>query len=96
LARIVKTAYPDFHAYDVEHIYYDPKSTPEKPIWFMVDVGFVALFPNFVSLDTIKSNPNLADIMVAQKGSRLSIQPVSEEHFLLIQTLGGLYKSFAR
>jgi predicted RNA-binding protein with PUA-like domain len=49
-----------------------------------VDVAFVKKLKEPVSLEEIKHDPNLAGIMVAQQGSRLSIQPVSEKHFKYI------------
>lgn len=84
LGKIVKTAYPDKSAFDKKSHYYDPKSTPDKPLWFMVDVGFVARFSKMISLEQIKSDSALDGILVAKRGQRLSIQPVSEEHFLHI------------
>jgi predicted RNA-binding protein with PUA-like domain len=81
LGKIVREAYPDNFAFKKDHKYYDSRSTSEKPLWFMVDVGFVGKFKNLVSLDQIKNEKALEGIMVAKKGSRLSVQPISEAHF---------------
>ena len=70
-------SYPDPTQFLPESKYYDPKSDPEKPRWFLVDVKFVQDL-NFVSLDELKANPKLKDMKVTQKGARLSVQPVSE------------------
>ena len=88
IAEIVREAYPDHTAFDPADPHYDPKSDPNAPTWVMVDIGYVATFPSFVTLDEIKAEPGLAGIVVAQKGSRLSVQPVSEEHFKFLCMLG--------
>src|ERR1044071_1892634 len=90
LARVCKKAYPDFTQFDKKSDYYDPRATQEKPIWFMVDVEFVEKFPHFVSLDELKTHPELEGMLVLKRGMRLSIQPVSEYHFKFVRRLGGL------
>jgi len=89
LAEIVKTSYPDKAALDKSSRYYDPKSTPDKPIWFMVDVGFVARFSEMITLEQIKNDSKLDGILVAKRGQRLSIQPVSDHHYQHICRLAG-------
>jgi predicted RNA-binding protein with PUA-like domain len=81
IAEVVKEAYPDYTALDKKDEHFDPKATKEKPIWEMVDFKFVEKLKNFVSLDQIKFNPKLKGIMVTQRGSRLSVMPVSETSF---------------
>lgn len=58
------------------------------PLWSTVDIAFVSKFKEPLTLSQIKINPKLSDMMVTQTGSRLSIQPVSKEHFETIQKLG--------
>ncbi len=87
IAEIVKEAYPDAFALKKGHDYYDPKSTKDDPIWFMIDVGFVEKFPELVPLDTIKQTKELAD-MVLVKRSRLSVQPVEKAAFERIVKMG--------
>lgn len=87
IAEITKTAYPDHLAWKKGNTYYDPRSTAEDPVWFMVDVGFVEKFPGIVSLDEIKATPELSD-MVLVKRSRLSVQPVEKAAFDRIVKLG--------
>ena len=41
VVEIAREAYPDHTAFDPKDKHYDPKSTPDKPRWFMVDVKFV-------------------------------------------------------
>jgi predicted RNA-binding protein with PUA-like domain len=87
LARICRLAYPDFTAWDEKSEYFDPKSTPEAPRWFMVDVAFVERFPSFLSLDELRTVPALGG-MVLLKRSRLSVQPVGAAEYALICKLG--------
>jgi predicted RNA-binding protein with PUA-like domain len=88
LAEICRAAYPDFTAWDPESPYFDPKSDPENPRWFMVDVRFVEEFPETVSLEDLKQTPELEGMMVIRKGMRLSIQPVEKPHFEKVVQLG--------
>ncbi|HNX74387.1 MAG TPA: EVE domain-containing protein [Candidatus Rifleibacterium sp.] len=90
IARVACRAYPDHAAFDEKSGYYDQRSSPEKPLWFMIDVEFVAHFASVIALETIKGDPALEGIMVARRGMRLSIQPLSEEHFRHICKLGGV------
>lgn len=80
LAKVVKEAYPDHFAFDKKHKYFDAKSSPEKPRWFMVDVGFVEKFAEWVTLPEIKGQKSLAD-MVLVNNSRLSVQPVKKAEY---------------
>lgn len=90
LAKVVSEAYPDFTAWDSSSNYYDPKSTEEKPRWYMVDLGFVKKFPREVSLKTMRVTPELEGMRLLQKGNRLSIMPVAEQDFQTICKMGGL------
>ncbi len=87
-ANVVKLAHPDETQFEKGGEYFEPRATLEKPVWYCVDVGFVERFKNPVSLTEIKLDPKLTGIMVAQTGSRLSVQPVSEKHFVHITKLG--------
>lgn len=86
--QVCSGAYPDFTAWDSQNDHFDPQSTPELPRWFMVDVAFVEKFPHVVTLEAIKAEPHLQGILVAKRGMRLSIQPVSKEHFEVICEMG--------
>jgi len=90
LAQVSRAAFSDPTALDPEHTYYDPKSTPENPIWVLVEIEFKLKFPRFITLNELKAHPDLTGMLVIQRGSRLSVQPVTPEHFLLIQQLGSL------
>lgn len=89
VAEVCREAYADFTAQDPTNDHFDPKSTTADPIWEMVDIAYVETFPRVVTLQEIKEAPALRGIVVAQKGSRLSVQPVSEEHFKEIRKMAG-------
>lgn len=77
IARIVREAYPDDTAWNPDTRYYDPKSDPANPTWLMVDIQAERKLPRFISLNELKANPALADMLVTKRGQRLSIQPVT-------------------
>jgi predicted RNA-binding protein with PUA-like domain len=87
LAKVAKTAYPDHFAFDKKHKYFDAKSSPDKPRWFMVDVGFVEAFDEWVTLPEIKDLKSLST-MVLVNNSRLSVQPVRKSEFDQIVKMG--------
>lgn len=81
IAEVVKAGYPDPTAWDPKSDHPDPKSTPENPRWYMVDVRYVRHLPRCVSLAEIKAAPALRGMQVARPGMRLSIQPVTEKEW---------------
>jgi predicted RNA-binding protein with PUA-like domain len=88
VARVVREAYPDHTAFDPGDRHFDSKSTPEKPLWFMVDVQFVEKFLHPVSLSALRGVKGLEKMELLRKGSRLSVMPVSEEEFEIVCRLG--------
>lgn len=88
LAEVSREAYPDRFATQKGHEYHDPKSTAEDPIWYMVDIRFVEKFPQIVPLEALKKTPGLEKMVVTQKGSRLSIQPVTKSEYDIVVKLG--------
>ena len=88
VARVIKEAYPDFTQFDETSQYYDPKSSEDKPRWWMVDVEFVKKFESEVSLRDIRTVTALTS-MVLVNNSRLSVQPVAPEEFDVILKMGG-------
>lgn len=79
--RVCKEGYPDPTAFDPDSEYFDPKSDPEAPRWILVDVEFVQKFDHLVALATLKEDPELVQMLVVQRGQRLSVQPVQAEEF---------------
>ena len=81
VARVCKEAYTDPTQFDPKNDHYDPKSKRDDPRWSMVDVEFVEKFAELVPLETLKTARGLSDMLVARRGMRLSVQPVSAPHF---------------
>lgn len=88
IARVFREAHPDPSSWDKKSPYFDPRSKPDKPLWMMVDVEFVEKFARFVSLEELKSRPDFGGMLVTRRGIRLSVQPVSEDHFNRVIELG--------
>ena len=88
VAEIAREGYPDPYAFQQGHKYFDPKSHPDDPAWYMVDVRFVEKFPAIIPLAELKAAKGLADMVVVQKGSRLSVQPVTKKEFEIVLKLG--------
>ncbi len=88
IVEIVREAYPDFTAWDPKSEYYDPQSTPQRPRWFMVDVRFRRRLPRPVTLAEIKAHPAAADMPLVQRGSRLSVMPLTARQWNTILELG--------
>ena len=84
LAKVSSKPHTDETQFDKKDEHYDPKATKEKPIWYCVDISFLEAFKSPISLDQIKFDTNLDGMMVRAQGSRLSIQPVEENHFKYI------------
>ena|SRR6218665_1958328 len=77
IMSIAKAAYPDPTQFNPESPYYDPKSPADKPRWDGIDVRFEEAFLEVIALADIKANPALSGLALVQKGSRLSVMPVS-------------------
>lgn len=92
VARVVREAYPDPTARDPRSEYFDPKATDVNPIWMLVDVGFVRKFRRLVSLDMMRVEPALANMLVLKRGTRLSVQPVAAAEFERICAMGDAAK----
>lgn len=80
IAEVVREAYPDSTAFDAADPHYDPKSNPEAPTWFMVDIRGIEPLPRPVSLDEIKKTKALASMALVRLG-RLSVQPVTPKEW---------------
>ena len=77
IVEIVRAAYPDPSAFDRNSPYYDPKSSPERPRWDMVDVRLLHRLQRLIPLGEIKRNRRLAAMHLVQRGNRLSVMPVT-------------------
>jgi len=81
VAVVVRESYPDHTSWDPEDHHFDPKSSPQNPRWFMVDVKLVEVFAEPIGLPNLREMPALANMELLRKGSRLSVQPVSQREF---------------
>jgi len=81
IVEIVKAGYPDHTALHPENKHYDPKASEENPRWYMVDVKFKKRFKSIISLQDIRNNPGLEDMVLLRKGNRLSVMPVLKQHW---------------
>ncbi|SCZ60873.1 EVE domain-containing protein [Thiohalomonas denitrificans] len=83
IAEVVREGYPDHTAFDPDAKYYDPKSDPDKPRWYMVDVKFVRKLKRTISLQELKEEhaDALEDLPLLRRGNRLSIMPVTAQQW---------------
>jgi predicted RNA-binding protein with PUA-like domain len=87
LVEVVREAYPDPTAWDPESDHYDPRSTPERPLWFMVDVRFVRALPRPVTLARMREEARLMEMPLLRRGNRLSVLPVTDAQRAVILEL---------
>jgi len=88
LAEVARAGYPDAFSWKKGHTYFDPASSKEAPVWYMVDIAFVERFPAVVPLETLKKTKGLEKMVVTQRGSRLSVQPVTKSEYEIVTRLG--------
>jgi predicted RNA-binding protein with PUA-like domain len=87
IAEVVKTAYPDPTQFDKKDKHYDPKSKPSDPRWDMVDIRYVRKFSRALTLDELRKDSKLKGMVLLRKGSRLSVQPVTQLEWKHITSL---------
>lgn len=87
IMEIVRTGLPDPTQFDPESDYYDPKSDPDSPRWYLVEVKFVRKLSRMITLDELKSHLELAELAVVRRGNRLSINPVGKAEWDFILSL---------
>jgi predicted RNA-binding protein with PUA-like domain len=90
IAEVTREAYPDHTAFDPMSGYYDPKSKPDNPRWFMVEIKWKEAFLRMVTLSEMRKTPELGGMKLLQKGQRLSVMPVTKEDFEKVRSLGML------
>ena len=76
-----KEGYADHTAFDPEDKHYDPKSDPDNPRWFYVDVKYKRKLKRTISLSEMREHKALANLKLLHKGNRLSIMPVSKKEW---------------
>lgn len=85
--EISREAYPDHTAFDPDDKHYDPKSDPDKPRWYMVNVTFKEKFKDTVSLQELRENPAIEEMLILRKGNRLSITPVTAQEWKAVMSM---------
>lgn len=93
IAKVASASYPDPTQFEENSEYFDPKATEEKPRWYLVDFQHITTFSEEISLQTLKADKILSEMLVCQKGSRLSITPVEQKHFDRVIELSGTEQS---
>jgi len=89
IAVVASAPYPDATQFDAASPYHDPKATPEQPRWISVDVRAVAQ-GRYLPLTELRTVPALEDMVLLQKGSRLSVSPVTAGQWQRILQLAGV------
>lgn len=84
IAEVVRGGYPDHTAFDPDEPHYDPKSRPESATWYMVDVQAIERLSPIITLGELRGVKGLEKMVLLQRGSRLSVQPVSEQEWGII------------
>ncbi|MCK5782931.1 MAG: EVE domain-containing protein [Desulfobacterales bacterium] len=87
IMEVVRESYPDHTAFDPQSKYFDPKSNPEKPRWFMVDIKYIRHTSRVIPLTELKDCEPLENMQLVRKGNRLSIIPVSADEWKIILQL---------
>lgn len=84
IMEVVRRAYPDSTAFDPGEDHYDPKSSPDNPRWYMVDVRYKRPTRRVIALTELKQHPELASMTLLRRGNRLSVMPVSASEWRYI------------
>jgi len=87
--KIVREGYPDHTAFDPDDPHFDPKSDPDNPRWFMVDVSFVRKFKRKIALSELReyADKQLCELTLLRRGNRLSVMPVGKKEWKFIESL---------
>lgn len=78
LMKVAKPPIDDPTQFDAKSKYYDPKATQESPRWQTVVVEFVEIFPQIITLETLRETFSPDDLCVVRQGNRLSVMPIPE------------------
>ena len=90
ICEVVREGYPDHTAFDKKDPHHDPKSKADAPTWYMVDVKAVKPFPRLIALGELREVAALKGMVLLQKGSRLSVQPVTKTEWATICAMAGV------
>jgi len=86
-AVVAREAYPDHTALEARNDHFDPKATRENPIWEMVDIQLERIFEEPLTLESLRGIKQLGKMELLRRGSRLSVQPVTEQEWKTVMAL---------
>lgn len=89
VGKIISAPYDDPTQFDKKSMYYEKRATKDTPVWSTVRVEFIEQFARVVPLAEIATSPTLKGILVAKRGQRLSVMPMTTAHFAYIRHMGG-------
>ena len=87
IAEVVRGGYPDPSAFDPQDSHFDPKSKTDSPTWFVVDIRAVKPLNRLITLEELRKMKGLEKMVLLQRGSRLSVQPVRPEEWRIITSM---------
>ena len=87
-ASVVKAAYPDPAQFEPASDYHDPKSKPDDPRWYAIDIRYAAHFRTQVSSAALRAERALAGLLLLRNG-RISVSPVSDAEWAVLKRLAG-------
>lgn len=90
ICEVVREAYPDHTAFDAKDPHFDPKSKKDAPTWYMVDLKAVKKLARLVTLAELKGVKGLEKMVLLQRGSRLSVQPVTAKEWEIVSEVAGV------
>jgi predicted RNA-binding protein with PUA-like domain len=90
IAEVARESYPDHTALDPRDPHFDPKSKADAPTWMMVDIKAKKRLPKPLTLADLRGVKGLEKMVLLQKGSRLSVQPVTAAEWAIVCRLGGV------
>lgn len=88
VCEVTKAGYPDHTQFDPKSHHFDETAKKEDPRWYMVDIRLVEKLARPIPLETLKGIPELSGMVLLQRGSRLSVQPVTAAEWKVIRKLG--------
>lgn len=84
IMEVTREGYPDPTQFDPKSDYHDPKSDPANPRWLAVDVKLIEKFGQIITLAQLREIPGLESMLVLRKGQRLSVMPVTEKEWQIV------------
>ncbi len=94
LAKVVSEPYPDPTQFDQKSKYYEKRATEEKPVWYLVDVGFVKKFEKPILITQLREDDKTFGMQMLRAGSRLSVTPVTAIEFKRTLDLANAHGTF--